>query len=45
MTEHHTQAVNVVADAFLWQEGDKIAALALSSRLPSMFAFAENVES
>jgi putative ABC transport system substrate-binding protein len=43
MLEQRAQAVSVAGDAFLWDQGELIAELALASRLPSMFAFAEEV--
>jgi putative ABC transport system substrate-binding protein len=45
MIQQRTQAVLVPGDAFLRYEGKLIAELALAGQLPSMFAFAEIVES
>jgi len=44
MTEAHAEAVIVVGDAFLWNERQWIAELALRYRLPTMFNFAEHVD-
>jgi putative ABC transport system substrate-binding protein len=44
MTDAHVDAVIVVGDAFLWNERQQIAELALRNRLPTMFNFPEHVE-
>ena len=44
MSRQPTQAVSVAPDAFFWGAGKRISELALASRIPSIFAFAENVE-
>ena len=44
MTRRGAQAVLVAADAYFWIARNLIARLALSFRIPSMFAFAEYVE-
>ncbi|MBS0343267.1 MAG: ABC transporter substrate-binding protein [Proteobacteria bacterium] len=44
MTEQHAEALLVTGDVYLFVEGQRIADLALASRLPSMFAFHESVE-
>jgi putative ABC transport system substrate-binding protein len=44
MAEQRTEALLVSPDAYLYGESKQITELALASRLPSMFAFAEIVE-
>lgn len=44
MTQQRAEAVTVIADPYLLAESQRIAELALISRLPSMFAFADGVE-
>ena len=44
MSRQPTQAVSVAPDVFFWGAGKRISELALASRIPSIFAFAENVE-
>lgn len=44
MTEFHAEAAIVVGDAFLWNQRQQIADLALRSRPPTMFNFVEHVE-
>ena len=44
MTQQRAQAVLVAPDVYFWIERNRIARLALSLRIPSMFAFAEYVE-
>lgn len=44
MTQQRAEAVIITADTYLFTENQRIAELALTSRLPSMFAFASGVE-
>lgn len=44
MTESHAEAAIVAGDAFLWNERQPVAELALRNRLPTMFTFVEHVE-
>jgi len=44
MTQQHAEAVLVAPDAYYWSQRNRIGPLALSFRMPSMFAFAEFVD-
>ncbi len=44
MTQQGAEAATVVADTYLFAESQRIAELALKSRLPSMFTFADGAE-